>query len=672
MKILTVDPEDILQDKIREISCTLDEVGIISHKDLGSASPGSLGVDVVIGTGDFSRHSPVGEVLLKWRTHPETYLVPCWIGTNRDTFEKCCLWPALTVDRFGEQMEASCLCDWLAEVADWQQNRMHVGVSHSFSEHSPLELLTSLSLRRASGTLTVFDQEGNQGRFHLLEGSLSGAELKHLRDEEAFGDLLSWTAGSYHWEPNGSASGPSHCGQPLERLIAQGLQLIRDANLLFHFLSELGQKISRTESEAALDDGAVPYFQQIRKLYHLIEGDMSARDVIEISPLSKPRTMNALAKWLSLGDLQSRPLEDQPRKHRLLIVDDSKLMCRALETVFSKDPRFEIVGIGHDGYEAIRLIEEREPDAVTLDIQMPNMDGLTALKHIMIRNPKPVVILSAFTKETSRLTYDSFKYGAVDVFAKPSAGTLEEMARNAEELRNRIIQASCVRIEAAQYIRRAKAGNTASSSDADQEEVNAGIVQQRVIITLCGTGGFPSLLKLLLSLPRSQSLPPIVACMALSEKVVEALMPNLQKDSQLRIQEAQDEAPLTPGTCYLYSHECRYQLEKIKKHIHLKASANGNGKHRPFDTLLYSATEALGDQTVAVLISGTGEDGVDGLRCVRQAGGQALVLSPRACLKPELPQLVLDQGYAREVRTPCDLANLLEGYPRSYPAVGAT
>lgn len=670
MKILLVDPDDILPGKIREIACTLDDLEVLSHKDLGNAPLGSHKVDVIIGAGDFSQLSKVIDTLLAWRTHPHTYLVPCWIQSSPETFEKRCLWPRLTIDRFGEEIEATCLCDWLAEVADWQQNRMHVGVSHSLSDHSALELLTSLSLRNASGKLTIFDHEGNEGSLHLREGCLMGATLKHLRNHEAFNDFVAWNSGSYHWEPNVSKPGPANGGSALDRLIPDALQLIRDANLLFHFLPHLCQKIAHTESEAALDDGAVPHYQELRKIYHFIEGDVSARDIIEISPLSKPRTMSSLAKWFSLGDLRAKPVLEALQKHRLLIVDDSKLMCKALESVFSKDPRFEIVGVGHDGYEAIKLIEERKPDAVTLDIQMPNMDGLTALKHIMIRNPKPVVILSAFTKETSQLTYDSFKYGAVDVFAKPSNGSLEAMERNAEELRNRIIQASCVRIEAAQYIRRSRIKSNGSPPSSEQKGDADGTSPRGAIIVLCGTGGFPSLLKLLLSLPRSQSLPPMIACMALSGRVVEALIPNLQKDSQMRIQEVSHGKLLISGACYLYTHEDCLLLRRDNGGVCLKECSTGSREYRPFNTLLYSAADSLGDRTLAILISGTGEDGMDGMRYVREAGGQTLVLSPKVCLKPDLPQRLLDHGYAREVISPSELAGLLEGYPRVYGGGG--
>ncbi|NTV41759.1 MAG: response regulator, partial [Syntrophobacteraceae bacterium] len=591
MKILLLDPGRVVSETFEQIACTLDDLKVVHPEQPGGAPLESQGIDVIIGVEHASGQGDIRDLLLSWRTNPHTCLVPCWVLSHAGPFEERCLWPRLAIDRFEAAMEASNLCNWLSEVAEWQQNRMNIGVSYAFSEHGALELATSLSLRKATGRLVVFDHEGNEGALVFHGGRLAEASLRHLRGVEAFYEFLSWSSGSYHWSPDEVPGSGAEGGDSLGLLIPQGLQLMKEANLLYHFIGSLDQPITRTDSEAALDDGAIPFYREIRKLYHFIQGDVSTRDILDISPISRPRTMGCLAKWFSLGDLRTVSRRESVPRHRLLIVDDSKLMCKALQSVFATDPRFEIVGVGHDGYEAIKLIEEKQPDVVTLDIQMPRMDGLTALKHIMIRNPKPVVILSAFTKETSQLTYDSFKYGAVDVFAKPVSGTLEAMEEDASELRNRIVQASCVRIEAAQYIRRVRRNGSHGTDEGGTAGESTGLSQHGAIVALCGAGGFPSLLKLLLALPRSSGLPPFLACMALSRKVVEALIPNLQKDSLLRVEKITDNAPLASGGCYLYSHEDSVQVQRDETGNKLRISQNHNGIRRPFDTILRSAAD---------------------------------------------------------------------------------
>ncbi len=666
MKILLLDPSRTVTETVGQIVCAFDDLKVVDPEQSGASPSDPQGIDVIIGVEEPSREGQIRDLLLSWRTNPHTCLVPCWVHSHGEPLLNRCLWPRLAIDRFDGSLETSALCNWLSEVSEWQQTRMNIGVSYTLLEHSALELATSLSLRKATGRLTVFDDEGNEGVLDFHGGRLMEGSLRHFKGAEAFHEFLSWSCGSYHWNPAQEAVNGGERGESLELLIPQGLQLIRDANLLYHFIGNLDQPITRTDSQAALDDGAIPFYREIRKLYHFIQDHVSSRDILEISPISRPRTMSCLAKWFSLGDLKTASRPNSKPRHRLLIVDDSKLMCKALQSVFETDPRFDIVGVGHDGHEAIRLIEEKQPDVVTLDIQMPRMDGLTALKHIMIRNPKPVVILSAFTKETSQLTYDSFKYGAVDVFAKPVAGSLEAMEEEAAELRNRIVQASCVRIEAAQYIRRAK-GNGLGESDGEQSAVTgASPCLNGAIVALCGAGGFPSLLRLLLALPRSSSLPPLLVCMALSRKVVDALIPNLQKDSLLRVERMTDNVPVSSSACYLSSHEEFVQVQGDTAGVRLRVSQPQNGNHRPFDAILRSSADSFGDRTLAVLISGTGDDGINGMRYVKEKGGQALVLSPKACLKPDLAQRILDEGFAREIANTAELARLLDGYPRLY------
>lgn len=666
MKILLLDPGRTVTETVEQIACAFDDLKVVDPERSGASPADPRGIDVIIGVEDPSGQGRIRDLLLSWRTNPHTCLVPCWVHSQGEPVLKRCLWPRLAIDRFDTTLETSTLCNWLSQVSEWQQTRMNIGVSYALSEHSALELATSLSLRNATGRLAVFDNEGNEGTFDFHGGRLMQGSLRHFKGGEAFHEFLSWSCGSYHWNPTQEVANGREGGESLGVLIPQGLQLLKEANLLYHFIESLDQPITRTESEAALDDGAIPFYREIRKLYHFIQGHVSSRDILEISPISRPRTMGCLAKWFSLGDLRTISQPDSGPKHRLLIVDDSRFMCKALQSVFETDPRFDIVGVGHDGHDAIRLIEEKQPDVVTLDIQMPRMDGLTALKHIMIRNPRPVVILSAFTKETSRLTYDSFKYGAVDVFAKPASGTLEAMDKEAAELRNRIVQASCVRIEAARVIRRAR-GNGRHETDTGQPAPkDTSASQNGAIVALCGAGGFPSLLKLLLALPRSSGLPPILVCSALSGKVVEALIPNLRKDSLLRVERIADNTTVGSGTCYLCSHDELVQVQGDASCVRLRVSQPPNGNHRPFDSILRSSADSFEDRTLAVLISGTGDDGVDGMRYVKERGGQALVLSPKACLKPDLAQRVLDEGFAREIANTTELARLLDGYPRRY------
>jgi two-component system, chemotaxis family, protein-glutamate methylesterase/glutaminase len=687
MKILLLDPQNVHIKALQEFPCLVENATFITGEEVDNYSSDSYTIDLIIGAGDFSNGSKVTAKLLDWRTHPYTYLVPCWILSDRESFSRNCLWPFLAIDCFRRELEVSAFCEWLMNVTEWQQTRMHMTSYNTLKSHSVLELATSLALRKASGKLSVFDEEGGEGSFSFHAGCLTNASLKHISGVDAFLEFFSWSQGSYCWEPSDSGTADEQA-QPLDLLIQEGLRLMRDANVLFHFMQDLQRPIKRTESQSALDDSAAPYFVARKEIYSLIDGKISADQILDASPLSRPRTMGLLAKWFSMGDIAEaidalQPVEaavelpcpqveptpavapDRPIKpFRLLIVDDSHLMCKALQDIFSKDPRFELVGVAHDGIEALSLVEQHQPDVVTLDMQMPRMDGLTTLKHIMIRNPRPVVILSAFTKETSQLTYESFKYGAVDVVTKPAKGKTQQMEMEEQGLRERVADASCVRMEAAQYIRRNKSKHHGPGVAPPAREAAAEFSQSAsgVIVIACGAGGFPSLLKLFLAASAAEELPATITCMAMPERVVEALAPNLARDCQREIQVLVPGTTIKAGTHYVYSYEHCYHLLKDADHVRAEQGLQEAAVQRPFDHLFRKVAEGFGDRVLALMISGSGEDGIEGMRVVQRLGGQTFVLSPERCLKPDLPRKILASGYAQEAQSVAEMARLLEDF----------
>ena len=451
MKVLILS-EPGNEPAVEELNAAMGDLSIIQGEDVLGVPKDPAQVDVIIGCGDCSPGSALNDSILGWRTHPHTYLIPCWFQVEKNVIEQNGIWPGLAIDRFDRDFSTEALSEWLPAVSEWQQNRMHFDNNGSLEARSALELATSLYLRRASGVLSVIDKGGAEGTFLFKDGNLISAVMEHLRDIEAFYEFLCMSYGWYTWESKTNLPGQAE-PQSIARLIAAGLQRIQDAHLLFYFLTDFNCTITKTESQSSLDDSATASFEEQKQLHALIEENVPVSQIIQSSPLSRPSTMALLAKWFSLEDVTIRKTHAESRC-RVLVVDDSPLMCRALQTIFAEDPRMELAGIAHDGMEALQLIGESKPDVVTLDLQMPKMDGITALKHIMIRNPKPVVVVSAFTQETSRLTYEAFRYGAVDVLAKPSGNDTAVRERGARELRDRVAQAARVRIDAAQYVRR--------------------------------------------------------------------------------------------------------------------------------------------------------------------------------------------------------------------------
>ena len=157
-------------------------------------------VDIIIGHGSGAPGSDLNDSMLGWRTHPHTYLIPCWFGVERKVFEKDRLWPWLAIDRFDPDIRPDSISEWLMAVAEWQQTRMHFSDEGSLQERSPLELATSLCLRRANGVLSIIDEQGAEGSLSFRDGNLVSANLVHLRDIEAFYEFLCMPCGWYKWE----------------------------------------------------------------------------------------------------------------------------------------------------------------------------------------------------------------------------------------------------------------------------------------------------------------------------------------------------------------------------------------------------------------------------------------------------------------------------------------
>lgn len=661
MKILVLDPQDGLAELVARIEKVNRDLEIITTDSNGRLPSAPLVVDIIVANGALVSEPSYRECLLGWRTHPETHLIPCWISSTSASFDLQCLWPRLSVDVIRKLEEPHAFQTWIGQVAEWQQNRTTIEDQGSLASRTPLEFSNALALRKASGVLKVFGRADIECMLAFKNGCLVDARMKHLSGAEAFFDFFCWSDGAFLWEP----SAPIHCTmepQPLPLLTQEALRLVQDANLLFHFAPDLHRKINRTSSESALDDGAIAHFTSIKEIYALINGRFTIAEILDASPLSPPRTMSCLAKWFSLGDVSVVPEERPAGSCRVLIVDDSPFMCKTLSAALSKDPAITVLGEAHDGIEALKLIDELNPDVVTLDLQMPRMDGLTALKHIMIRNAKPVVVLSAFTPQTSPLTYQSFKLGAVDVLTKPSQKSDQSLRMEQKELCRHVLEAGAVRIEAAQYIRprKSKSGELGMEVPAFGASQAKDLTPRGVVVILSGVGGFAALVRLLLSIGRTDLPHAVVACLDMPSSVVEALLPNVEKDSALSVEILRAKRTLKAGRCYLCSRESQWILQMQLEGITADIVSTHDSKRQSFDLLLNSASECFGPNTLAVLLSGNGTDGLAGMKVVKDGGGSIYALSPDACLKPDLPKRVIEGCGAQEVGRTAEMACIIE------------
>lgn len=167
------------------------------------------------------------------------------------------------------------------------------------------------------------------------------------------------------------------------------------------------------------------------------------------------------------------------------------------------------------------------------------------------------------------------------------------------------------------------------------------------------------MLKLIFSIPDPERIPPTLIGIAMSGQVVEALVLNLRKDTTLAIEDISTSCRLKPGVCYFLGNDHRHRLLKDRDQIRIEANG-AQSRNDFFDTLLTTAADSFQSRVTAILLSGTGEDGVEGMRQLKQSGARAFALSPEACLRPDLPREIISRGYAEEIKTITDLAELFD------------
>ncbi|MDG4550852.1 MAG: chemotaxis protein CheB [Candidatus Contendobacter sp.] len=309
---------------------------------------------------------------------------------------------------------------------------------------------------------------------------------------------------------------------------------------------------------------------------------------------------------------------------KLLVVDDSKIMRRLITEVFDSDDKIEVVGEAADGIEALNSISRLAPDVITLDITMPGMDGLTTLKHLMIRGPKPTVMLSNLTREGERTTFDALRYGAVDFIAKPTRLEGGELEAQAQDIIAKVNLAAAVALESVCYIRatpRDKAATPTTPRRCD-----------RVVAFGAAEGAYGALLKII---PRLRpDLPTAyLAVLYAPPPHVEAFARYLDDYSSVRVKRAVDGEPVEAGVCYLGA-GAEYltmvtRSGRLVLQVHPAPFVSRRGS---IDRLLFSVAEAMKGQAAGVVLSGSGEDGSEGLEEIHRMGGVAIVQIPQSCL----------------------------------------
>jgi two-component system chemotaxis response regulator CheB len=337
---------------------------------------------------------------------------------------------------------------------------------------------------------------------------------------------------------------------------------------------------------------------------------------------------------------------------KLLVVDDSRIMRDAIAKMFAGDAGIEIVGEAANGVEALEAIRMYSPDVITLDVAMPDMDGITALKHIMIKNPHPTVMLSSLTLEGARVAFDALRYGAVDFIAKPSALQDTDLGEQEAEIRSKIEYAAAVTVDAIKYIRE-------TPSNMGHVPEYAMPRPQKVVALGSAEGGYGALLKIIphldVDVPYSY-----LATMYAAREHVDAFASYLNHFSNVHVKRAAHDEVLRPGVCYLSSGmdymTLHHQDDGYSLHVSPAPFASRKGA---IDMLLFSTAEVMADKSVGVILSGRGHDGAEGLEEIMHRGGESIIQDPKSCLCKEMVQFALEKSKASPVVTDNRIASVI-------------
>jgi len=331
---------------------------------------------------------------------------------------------------------------------------------------------------------------------------------------------------------------------------------------------------------------------------------------------------------------------------RVLVVDDSAVVRRLLSRGLSEDPEIEVVGTAADPFEARDRILALRPDVLTLDVEMPRMDGLTFLRKLMPQHPMPVVMVSSLTTRGAQVTLEALAAGAVDVVAKPRPGSPGGMEGMIAELRAKVRAASRARVAAPRRL----ASRATPPPGADPLPAAA----RRAVVALgASTGGTEAIQRVVSRLPSDG--PPVLIVQHLPAGFSAPFASQLDRESPLSVSEARTGAIPQPGHAYVAPGGRQLRLLGRPGQFRLDCSSTEkvSGHCPSVDVLMTSVAGAAGARAIGVILTGMGADGARGLLRMRQAGAATLGQDEATCVVYGMPRAAAELG-AVQVALPLD------------------
>jgi len=320
---------------------------------------------------------------------------------------------------------------------------------------------------------------------------------------------------------------------------------------------------------------------------------------------------------------------------RVLVVDDSALIREVLGRMLTRDGDIQVVGTAVDPIEAREKIKALDPDVVTLDIEMPNMNGLAFLEKLMRLRPTPVVMVSTLTKKGASETLLALELGAVDFVAKPSAEFAGGLDAFGASLRDKI------RAAAKSDVR----GRSASRAEAPKLAVRTAAAPEGALIAIgASTGGVEAIREVLSNMPAD--CPPVVIAQHMPAGFTGRFAARLDELCALKVVEAEDRLPLLAGHAYVARGDYHLRVERSSGQLKCRLGQDGlESGHRPsVDVLFESVARTVGAMAVGAILTGMGRDGARGLKLMRDAGAYTVGQSQASALVYGMPRVAFEEG----------------------------
>jgi len=345
------------------------------------------------------------------------------------------------------------------------------------------------------------------------------------------------------------------------------------------------------------------------------------------------------------------------RKIKVLIVDDSFLMRKLIKEILEEDPEIKVVGMAKDGFEAIKLIKNLEPDVITLDYEMPEMNGIELLEKIMKYKPTPCIMVSAYTKEGAEITLEALSRGAFDFVPKPSGQLSLDIIKVKNELIGKVKAAKDANIK-----------NFRPKEEDFERFKKRGILGISCVGIASSTGGTVLIEYIIKNLPDDigvpffivQHMPPLF-----TKKFAERIREITGKN----VKETENNEEVKPNTFYIAKGGVHVFLEKRGNSVYLVHKEDlppRNGVKPSADYLFESIAEIYEGKSCAVILTGMGRDGVEGAKEIKKKGGKVFVQNKETCLIFGMPKNAIKEKIVDMVLSPGEIVENILNLRRNY------